>query len=270
MQQTPLEVITAYIVSLILWVVAVIVIWFAGQTWAALRAFRQRMVWQWQPALGIAAIYAASVALTGSHLNAYSILLGAIMTFCQALIGLGLAYGIQGFEPLPVIKAIARREHVLRSLLLMIGIAVLAVAAGLIAGAVGAALARLLGEVKQANQGNTSTLPALWQLFFYFLAGAGLAEEVVYRLVVVSLIWNVTHRPRLAVIVSGLLFGAYHLTPLSGMYLTFWQYPLTQFFSSAFIGMVWAYVYIRRGFETAVLAHTLSDWLPIAIFTLLS
>ncbi len=108
-------------------------------------------------------------------------------------------------------------------------------------------------------------MPALWQLFFYFLAGAGIAEETVYRLVIVSLVWGLSGRRWLAIGVSGLLFGAYHLTPLSGMYLTFWQYPLTQFFSSALIGMVWAYLYIRRGYETAVLAHTLSDWLPIAV-----
>jgi membrane protease YdiL (CAAX protease family) len=269
MQGTPPEVIAAYIVSLTFWVAAVLVIWFAGKRWERLGAFRERMQGQWQPALGIAAIYAVSVSLKGSQVNAYSIVLGAIMSFCQGLIGLGLAYGIQGFEPLPVVRAITRREHVVRSLLLMVGIAILAVGAGLIAGALGAGVGHLLGEVKGANQGNSSVMPALWQLFFYFLAGAGLAEELVYRLVLVSLVWNITHRPWLAVIISGLAFGAYHLTPLSGMYRTFWQYPLTQFFSSAFIGMVWAYVYIKRGFETTVLAHTLSDWLPVAIFSML-
>jgi membrane protease YdiL (CAAX protease family) len=270
MQGTPPEVIAAYIVSLTLWMAAVLFIWFAGKRWEQLRAFRERMEGQWQPALGIAAVYAVSISLKGSQVNAYTIVLGGIMAFCQALIGLGLAYGIHGFEPLPVVRAIITREHVLRSVLLMIGIAVLAVAAGLIAGALGAGAGRLVGEVKGANQGSSSGMPALWQLFFYFLAGAGVAEELVYRLVLVSLIWNVTHRPWLAVIISGLVFGAYHLTPLSGMYRAFWQYPLTQFFSSAFIGVVWAYVYIKHGFETAVLAHTLSDWLPVAIFSSLS
>mgnify|MGYP001573717490 CR=1 FL=1 len=33
--------------------------------------------------------------------------------------------------------------------------------------------------------------------------------------------------------------------------------------------MVWAYVYVKRGYETAVLAHTLSNWLPVAVFVLL-
>jgi membrane protease YdiL (CAAX protease family) len=270
MQATPPEVIAAYIVSLSLWMAAVAVIWFAGQKWLPLKDFRGRMMRQWQPAVGIAALYAVSVALRGSQANAYSIVLGTIMTFCQALIGLGLAYDIQGFEPLPVVRAITRRERALRSIFLMIGFAALAVAAGLIAGALGTGVARILGEVKSGSQGDTAATPPLWQLFLYFLAGAGLAEELVYRLVVVSLIWNITHRRWVAIIISGLLFGAYHLTPLSGMYLTFWQYPLTQFLSSAFIGMVWATVYIKRGFETAVLAHTLSDWLPIAIFSLVS
>jgi membrane protease YdiL (CAAX protease family) len=85
----------------------------------------------------------------------------------------------------------------------------------------------------------------------------------------VSLVCRWTNQPWLAIAISGVLFRAYHLIPLSGMYLTFWQYPLTQFFNSVFIGMVWASIYIKRGYETAVLAHTFSDWLPAAVFVLL-
>jgi len=268
MGQTPPEVITAYMVSLIFWVLAAIVIWLAGKRWAALKGFRDRMIGQWKWALGIAIIYAISEALQGSRLNVFGILAGSLMTFCQAIIGLALARGILDYEPLPVVRAVARRERVLQSVLLFIGFAVLAVVAEIIASMLGTGVARLLGEVKQASEGSESAMPALWQLFFYFLSGAGIAEETVYRLVIVSLVWKLTSHPWVGILVSGVLFGAYHLTPLSGMYLTFWQYPLTQFFSSAFIGVVWAYVYVKRGYETAVLAHTLSDWLPMAVFTL--
>ncbi len=270
MTPTPSEVIIAYLASLLLWVLAFAVIWFAGQRLPSLKAFREGMISQWKAAAVIAAVYAASVALRGPEPNLFSMLSGGAMTFCQAIIGLGLARRIAGFEPVPVGQAIVRRERVGRNLLWMIGVALLAVAASILAGALGTGLARALGEIKPATQGSETALPPLWQLFFHFLSGAGIAEETVYRLVVVSLVWGLTQRRWAAMLLSSLLFGAYHLTPLTGMYLTFWQYPLTQFLSSALIGVVWAYTYMRRGHETAVLAHTLSDWLPAAVFVAFS
>ncbi len=264
--QTPPEIIIAYLASLAFWLLAVLAIWVGGQKWSRLRAFCERAIGEWKLALGIAIVYAASVALRGSNVNLFSMLSGAVMTFCQAIIGLALARSISGFEPAPVVRAAVRGEHVIRNVSLMIGIALLAVAAGLLAGGLGSGIARALGEGQPSNQGLGTAMPAAWQLFFYFLSGAGIAEETVYRLVVLSLIWRLTRRPWVAVVLSGLLFGAYHLTPLDGMYLNFWQYPLTQFFGSALIGMVWGVVYLKRGYETAVLAHTLSDWLPVVAF----
>jgi membrane protease YdiL (CAAX protease family) len=40
----------------------------------------------------------------------------------------------------------------------------------------------------------------------------------------------------------------------------------SQFLASTAIGVVWGYVYVKRGYETVVLAHTLSDWLPFLWF----
>ncbi len=71
----------------------------------------------------------------------------------------------------------------------------------------------------------------------------------------------------MAILLSAAAFGAYHLTPIDSLYLTFWQYPLRQFFSSFFAGIVLGYVYVRRGYETAVLGHTLTDWLPLLLAT---
>ena len=51
-----------------------------------------------------------------------------------------------------------------------------------------------------------------------------------------------------------------------GLYRIFWQFPVSQFLASAFIGVLWGYVYVRRGYETVVLAHTLSDWIPFLLF----
>jgi membrane protease YdiL (CAAX protease family) len=219
---------------------------------------------QLRPALGIAAVFLAATLLAGRGFNP----LGGFMTFCQAILGLGLAGRIAGFKALPVSEALANHRGGARAVTALLVVSLAAVALAMMAGMAGTGVARLLGEVKVQSPGEGMIVPALWQLFFAYLAGAGIAEESIYRLVLVPLVWLATGRQWPAILVSGLLFGAYHLTPLSGMYLTFWQYPLTQFSSSAFIGMVWAWLFTRRGYEAAVLAHTLSNWLPVAVFVL--
>lgn len=105
------------------------------------------------------------------------------------------------------------------------------------------------------------------QAFFYFMWGAGIPEETTYRLVALSLIWRWTRRRQLAIWLSAILFALYHLTPLSGMYRAFWQFPISQLVSSTLIGLVWGYAYVKRGYETAVLAHTFNDWTPVVLFS---
>jgi hypothetical protein len=51
------------------------------------------------------------------------------------------------------------------------------------------------------------------------------------------------------------------------MYRIFWQFPVSQFLASTLIGAVWGYAFVRRGYETAVLGHTLSDWIPFMLFS---
>ena len=63
-----------------------------------------------------------------------------------------------------------------------------------------------------------------------------------------------------------ILFAIYHLTPLSSMYRAFWQFAISQLVSSTLIGLVWGYAYVKRGYESAVLAHTFSDWIPVVLF----
>lgn len=65
-------------------------------------------------------------------------------------------------------------------------------------------------------------------------------------------------------IFSGQYF--YHLTPLSSMYRTFWQFPISQLVSTVLIGLVWSYTYLKRGYETAVLAHAFSNWITVLLF----
>ena len=95
---------------------------------------------------------------------------------------------------------------------------------------------------------------------------AGIAEETTCRLILISLVWWLTRRKWLAVVLSAIVFAVYHLTPLSGGYLAFWQFPISQLVSTILIGLVWGYAFVKRGYETPVLAHTLSDWIPVLLF----
>jgi len=47
------------------------------------------------------------------------------------------------------------------------------------------------------------------------------------RIVMLFFIWKKAKRKWLAIILSALVFGAYHLTPLSGIYRVFWQFPIS-------------------------------------------
>lgn len=83
----------------------------------------------------IAALFLINYSL-GDRFNARNIL-RAIAFFCQSLLGLALARSIADFELLPVSRAIVWRERVSRSVILMLGIALLMMPAGLVAGGFG-------------------------------------------------------------------------------------------------------------------------------------
>ena len=65
MQQTPPEVITANIAFIVLWALIVAVTWLVGQHFERMRAFRERMIAQWKPALAIMLIFLTSNVLSG-------------------------------------------------------------------------------------------------------------------------------------------------------------------------------------------------------------
>jgi membrane protease YdiL (CAAX protease family) len=261
--QQPPEVRLANLAFMLFWMLAVAAILLAGQRWSRLRGFRDGMVAQWKPALAIALLYLVSYALSGrGFFNPY-----ALAIFCQALLGLALVRRIAGYEPLPVTQSVVQRQHIWRSVGLMLGISILLAAVAFLLGSIGLGIVQqIFGEVNRSAEAASSLTYNKWQLFFTLLAGAGIAEETTYRLVALSLLWKLTTRRWLAIVVSALLFAAYHLSPLDGMYLTFWKYPISQFLASSLIGLVWGYAYARRGYETAVLSHTLSDWVPILLF----
>ena len=263
MRQTPPDIVAAALAYIAFWLIAVLAILGAGRRWPAAGRFRGQVLAQWKPALVIAAVYLLGAAIGGQKLlNPY-----AIAIFCQALIGLAIAGSLAGFKPLPVVDSIRRREGILREVALLLAIAVAVVAPVLLIGSIGIDIGRqVFGEGNYTQQA-ADTLPMNpWQAFFALLSGAGIAEETPYRLVLVSLLWKVSRRKWLAIILGALAFGAYHLTPLNGMYRIFWQFPVSQFSASVLIGLVWGYLYTRRGYETVVLGHTFSDWLPMLLF----
>jgi membrane protease YdiL (CAAX protease family) len=218
---------------------------------------------QWKPSLSITVLYLASMLLGGrSIFNPY-----ALAVFSQAMFGLAIAGGIPNFKALRISQALVERQHIARdvfaSLLVTLGMVVPAVLVGTIGLSIGRSI---FGEIAQTNQAQASFTGNLASAFFLFLAGSGIAEETPYRLFLVSALWRWTRRPGLAILISALVFGLYHLTPLDGLYQTFWLFPISQVLASTLIGIIWGYLYRWRGYESAVLAHTLSNWLPILIF----
>lgn len=263
MSQNPREVSIANLLFIAFWLAVVLFIIFAARFFPSIQPFRDKMLTKWKPAAAIAGLFLVSMGLGGrSLINPY-----AIAIFCEALLGLTLASGLD-FEPLPLASAISQRKQVFRQFLLIVLISLLAVLPALIIGTIGLDIGKhIFGETNLSQQAQNMLPANKWLTFFLLLGGAGLAEETMYRLLSLSFFWKVTRRKWLAVIFSALLFGAYHLSPLNGMYRIFWQFPISQFLASVLIGLVWGWLFVKRGYETAVLGHTLSDWLPMMLFT---
>lgn len=262
MQPAP-EIITANIAFIVFWVLVVALIWLIGQRWERTREFRERMIAQWRPALGITILYLISNVFSGrSIFNVY-----ALAIFCQTLIGLAIARSIVDYEPLKTTQMILRRERMIRTVALFVMIGVIAGIIGLLIGTFGIGIAQsIFHETNRSREAMQSFSIDKRQAFFQFLWGAGIAEETTYRLFALSFVWAMTGRRWLAICVSAILFGAYHLTPLSGNYLTFLKFPISQFVGSTLIGIVWGYVFTHRDYETVVLGHTLSNWIPVFLF----
>jgi membrane protease YdiL (CAAX protease family) len=264
MNQTPTEVRTANLIYLAFWVVFVLAVLLFGNRWHRTRGFRARMMAGWRPALVIAALFDISMGISGRgffNLHGFTV-------FCQSLIGLALARGIPDFVPLPVTEAVVHKHQPWKELGLMVLFAIIVVFPALIIGTIGLDVGRHIFSETDYTAQATGTFPASkWVAFFMLLAGAGIAEETPFRLVCLSFFWRLTGKRKLSIFLSALLFGAYHLSPLNGMYRIFLQFPISQFLASALISLVWGYLYVKRGYETAVLGHTLSDWLPFMIFS---
>lgn len=246
----------------ILWISAGLGILIAGQWWERARGFRDQMLRQWKPSLVIALLHGLGAVIGGVGFQ-----FSSLHVFFEAMIGLALAYRIAGFEPLPVTHAVAHKENRTEQVYLMLLTTVAVILAALfVNGLLSGVILRIFDERMSNPQEFASFLPRdPLRSFFLLLAGAGIAEETTYRLLCLSLFWRLTRHPWAAIVSSALLFGAYHLSPLDGLYLQYWERPLTIFTLSTIMGVVMGYVYVMRGFETAVLGHTLGDWIPFII-----
>jgi membrane protease YdiL (CAAX protease family) len=262
--QTQPEVKTAHLLFIAFWLIVFLFILLFGRFFPKVRAFRSSMYAKWKPALVITILYYLGSAIAGNGLiNPY-----ILAIFSQAMIGLAIADGIEEIQPLPVTDAIVKRKKIFKQILLLIVISVLIVIPVLLIGSVGMDIGKqIFNETSNSQEAANMIIPNKWMAFFMLLSGAGIAEETTYRLVILTLLWKLTKRRWPAIILSAMLFGAYHLLPLSSMYMVFRQFPISQFLGSTFIGIVWGYLYVKRGYESAVLGHTFSDWLPWVLFS---
>jgi membrane protease YdiL (CAAX protease family) len=183
------------------------------------------------------------------------------------MVGLALARSIAGFEPLQVTRAVVTRERPVRVALVALLFAVLAAVVAIIVGSIGlGVLQSIFHETNVTREASSSLSQSKFQAFFLLLAGAGIVEELLFRLVGISLLIRVFKARWLAVVLTAVLFGLYHITPLSGMYKTFLQMPVSQVVATIPLGLIWGWLFLRKGYESAVAAHTLCDWLPMMVF----
>lgn len=245
-----------------LWIIIALAIVIVGKKNKRVQLFRDNMIGMWKYSLFIAILSYVCLIIGNRNLSYMKNIVSPVFLFCQCIVGFAIAKSIIGYEPLPIKKAFAEHKHQWRELILML-------LYGVIITIVIIVLEQFIpnfGEVNNTSDAIKMLPQNKWLLFFTLLSGAGIAEETIYRLIFLSLFWKLTNKKWMAILFSALLFGAYHLTPLNAMYKVYWGFPIYQFISAAISGIVFGYIYTKRGYETAVIGHTFSDWLPILIF----
>ena len=102
-------------------------------------------------------------------------------------------------------------------------------------------------------------------LLVQLLVGAGLFEELLFRMGIMTIVWKFTRRWGWGLLVSALLFGIYHITPLSGISTFSASSPVTTVLTSVSMGLIMGIIYRYRGLATAILVHGLGDWVVIML-----
>jgi membrane protease YdiL (CAAX protease family) len=140
--------------------------------------------------------------------------------------------------------------------------------AGIAKNAAGTIGQRAFGETSLDVEGAAASLnvDSPLRLLAGLLIGAGFFEELLFRLGILTLVWALARRYSIGLLVSALLFGLYHITPLSGMD-AYLATPVTAVITSAAMGIYMGLIYRYRGFTAAVLVHGLGDWIVIMMMT---
>lgn len=246
----------------VFWIVVVLSIFIISRKNKKVQSFKENMMKMWKYSLAISLISYICPVIGNLNISYLSNFMSPIFLFCECLIGFTIAKSINGYEPLPVTKSFSEHKHPFKEIIKMILF-------GLLITVIAFVLSQLVpkfGETINSSSAVKSLPQNKWLMFFTLLFGAGIVEETVYRLIFLSLFWKITNNRWFSIILSALLFGLYHLSPLNSMYKIYWGYPIHQFVSATVAGIVFGYFYTKRGYETAVVGHTLSDWLPILIF----
>lgn len=246
----------------ILWVIIALIIIIVGKKNKRVHVLRDNMIGMWKYSLFISVLSYVCLIIGNRNISYAKNIVLPIFLFFQCLVGFAIAKSIIGYEPLPIKRAFVEHKHQWRELIFMLLYGVITTIVIIVLGQI----VPNFGEVNNTSNAIKILPQNKWLLFFTLLSGAGIAEETVYRLIFLSLFWKLTNKKWAAIFLSALLFGAYHLTPLNAMYKVYWGFPIHQFVSAAISGIVFGYIYTKRGYETAVVGHTFSDWLPILIF----
>lgn len=193
----------------------------------------------------------------------------ALLT-CLLIAALG-AVGVAAEKTLPVdlFTEFRRREarRIAYVIVAALFVDLLARFWGHLFGGLAEAVGRALGETKPDMQGAASTFdvsnPLL--LFVNLLIGAGLFEELLFRVGIMTPLWAVTRHWWIGCVISALAFGLYHLSPLNGLSASNWAAPVTAVLTSFGMGLATGVIYRYRGFTLAVLTHAVGDWLMVLL-----
>lgn len=249
----------------LLWPIIYLAIAFGGNKIKYFQPFRSQMLKDFKKPLVISLIFYLGGFLGTCNPQSLLNIPAAVDTFCISSFGLTLANSIHGYEPLPVTCSIVKCNKVLKTIMLTVISSLLLV---IISGIVGSFGFNFFLTVFHEPDKRALTVQMIpnknkWLSFFTLLAGAGIAEETLYRLFFLTLFWKLLKNPWVALVLSSLCFGLYHLTPLDLMYQVYWQFPAAQVAGVFLSSLVLGFFYIKRGFETTVLGHTLQDWLAV-------
>jgi membrane protease YdiL (CAAX protease family) len=197
--------------------------------------------------------------------------LGGAVVVILLLIGLGTA-GLAAERKLPVdLLPVLRRWEMYRIIYVLAASLFLALLvqlwSGVFSDVVAANIGGAFGETVPAETEAASQFDAgnPLRLFLNFLIGAGLAEEFLFRVGIMTPVWALTRRWWVGWLVSAVVFGLYHISPLSGMAAVNLEAPVTAVVESLGAGLAMGIIYRYRGLETAVMTHALGNWLVVMI-----